>query len=137
MLAALVLAVLAQATPVDAKLLDGLPVHDATLDAHGVVSKCSGPLLADVAARIGMPMGEALHGGELAHGLIVRAKDGYSVLFSFGELDPGTGNDGAIVATACDGKALGEDVGPYRLVVPGDKRPARAVRNAVSIEPAP
>lgn len=136
MLAALVLAALAHAVaPVDAALLAALPAHEATLNAHGVETKCSGPLLADVAAALGMPMGKALHGAELKRGLIVRAKDGYAVLFSLGELDPGTGGSGAIVATACDGKPLGEETGPFRVVVPGDKRPARSVRNVVSIEP--
>lgn len=135
MISALVLAALAQASPVDAKLLAGLPVHEATLNAHGDVAKCSGPLLSDVASRMGLPMGNALHGADLKRGLIVQAKDGYTVLFSLGELDPGTGNSGAIVATACNGKPLGEDAGPYRLVVPGDKRPARAVRNVTAIEP--
>ena len=137
MIAALVLAALALATPVDAALLAGLPVHKATLDAHGQVSACSGPLLSDVAEKAGLQQGKALHGSALSNGVVVRASDGYAALFSLAEIDPGTGNDGAIVATSCDGRELGDDVGPYHLVVPTDKRPARAVRNVVSIEPAP
>jgi hypothetical protein len=119
---------------IDDALLAGLPVQQATLKAHGVERHCSGPALTDVLAKLGLPHGETLRGAALQRGVLVKARDGYGVLFSLGELDPGTGAEPAIVATQCDGKPLGEHDGPYGLILPGDKRPARSVRQVKSIE---
>jgi hypothetical protein len=119
---------------VDEALLAGLAPVEATLNVHGEVHHCSGPPLAAVLARLGLPGNEALRGAALQRGIMVRARDGYAVLFSLGELDPGTGAEPAIIATQCDGKQIGPEEGPYRLVVPNDKRPARSVRQVESIE---
>ncbi|MBS0483566.1 MAG: hypothetical protein JSR96_15780 [Proteobacteria bacterium] len=137
MLAPLLLsAALTTGTPVavDAALLDGLPRAEAMLSVHGETHRCTGPALTAVLARLGLPQGEDLRGPHLASGVRLRARDGYAVLFSLGELDPTLGQEAAIIATACDGKALDAATGPYRLVVPGDKRPARAMRQLASIE---
>ena len=61
-------------------------------------------------------------------GLLVKARDGYTVLFSLGELDAKLGAAPAIVATTCDGKTIDASDGPFRLIVPQDQRPARSVR---------
>ena len=119
---------------VDIALLAGLPTREVTLTAHGVAQHCSGPEFVAVLAKLGVPQGEALRGPALTGGVIVRARDGYAVLFSIGELDPALGNGGAIVATQCDVKPLTDKDGPYRLIVPGDKRPARSVRQMATIE---
>jgi DMSO/TMAO reductase YedYZ molybdopterin-dependent catalytic subunit len=39
-----------------------------------------------------------------------------------------------LVADAMNGKPLDAKAGPFRLVVTDDKRPARSVRNLVSVE---
>ena len=129
-------AALALGTPatVDESLLAGLPTREVTLTAHGVTQKCSGPDITTVLAKLGLPQGEALRGPALASGVIVRARDGYAVLFSLAEFDAMLGNEGAVVATQCDGHAIADKDGPYRLIVPGDKRPARAVRQMATIE---
>lgn len=119
---------------VDAALLAGLPAHDVTLTAHGVTQTCNGPKFAAVLAKLGLPQGEALRGPALASGVIVHARDGYAVLFSLGEVDAALGNEGAIVATQCDGKPLTDKDGPFRLIVPNEKRPARSVRQLATIE---
>jgi hypothetical protein len=119
---------------VDDTLLGGLPSVPATLSAHGQTLRCEGPALADVLARLGVPQGQALHGATLQRGITVHARDGYAVLFSLGELDAGTGGEAAIIATRCEGKPLGAEDGPYRLIVPGNKRPARSARQVESIE---
>ena len=132
----LLAAALAAGTPatVDAALLAGLPAHDVTLTAHGVTQTCNGTEFAAVLAKLGLPQGEALRGPALARGVIVHARDGYAVLFSLGEVDAALGNDGAIIATRCEGKPLTDKDGPYRLIVPNDKRPARSVRQMATIE---
>jgi hypothetical protein len=57
-----------------------------------------------------------------------QAADGYRVAFSLAELDPKLGNHKVLVANACDGKALSAADSPLRLVVPGEVRAARSVR---------
>ncbi len=42
--------------------------------------------------------------------------------------------DPVLVADRKDGKPLDAHEGPFRLVVPGDKRPARSARSIVKIE---
>lgn len=65
--------------------------------------------------------------------LVVTGRDGYAVAFSVGELDPDFGAAPAIVAYARDGAPLAAAQG-LRLIVPGDKRGGRAVRDVVRIE---
>lgn len=131
----MLLALLVAATPVavDATLLVGLPEREAVLTAHGKTATCTGPLLADVAAKLGAPQGSDLKGEALGWTLLASASDGYKVRFSLGELDAKLGASKAIVATQCDGKPLDEADGPYRLVVPGETRAARSVRQMESL----
>lgn len=120
---------------VDDALLHGLPEVEAVLTAHGTSQKCTGPSLISVLDRLGYPTGKNLRGPALATGFVVRGRDGYAVLFSLGELDGELGATSAIVATSCDGKAIPETEGPFRLVVPDEVRASRSVRQVDSIEP--
>lgn len=120
--------------PIDAALLHGLPLADATLNAHGEVHHCAGPTVASLLAKLGLPQGEQLGGPALANGVLFRASDGYAVLFSLGELNSTLGNETAIIAVSCEGKPLDGKTGPYRVMLPGDHRPARAMRQVISLE---
>jgi DMSO/TMAO reductase YedYZ molybdopterin-dependent catalytic subunit len=60
--------------------------------------------------------------------LVAEASDGYRVAFALAELDPGTGDTQVLLAHRMNGAALDGEVGPLRLVVPKDKRPARWIR---------
>ncbi|WP_303782154.1 molybdopterin-dependent oxidoreductase [Sandarakinorhabdus limnophila] len=121
-------AALPTSLPVDAATLARLPVASATLTAHGKNHACTGVWLADLAAAAGLPAGEALRGPALTTLIMAEAADGYRVAFSLAGLDPKLGNHPVLVANACDGKALDESDGPLRLVVPGEVRAARSVR---------
>jgi DMSO/TMAO reductase YedYZ molybdopterin-dependent catalytic subunit len=89
--------------------------------------------LAEILKRAGVPQGERMRGR--AFGTYVRADaaDGYSVIFSLGELDSSIQDLDVLVADTLDGQPIPDKVGPLRLVVPHDKRPARWVRMLVSI----
>jgi hypothetical protein len=78
------------------------------------------------------PLGDQLHGKAMTTGVIARGSDGYEVLLSLAEVDPAFHGGDVIVADALDGKPI-EKNGPFQLVVSEDKRPARWVRNLVSI----
>ena len=129
------LAMLAIGTAValEPSLLEGLPTSEVRIAHHGQEQVCTGPLLADVAARIGAPSRGDMRGAALSTVVVAEARDGYRVVFSLGELDPLLGKARVIVATACDGAALIEDDGPYRIAVGGDERGARSVRQLASL----
>ncbi len=54
--------------------------------------------------------------------------DGYWVLYSASELTPVLRETASIVALTVDGKPLGDE-GAFKMVIGGEKRPARWVRN--------
>ena len=119
--------------PLDAATLAALPRETVDANAHGHALACEGvPLVALLRHAGAMPAGE-LRGAQLARSVEAGARDGYRVLFSLGELDPATGDRRVFVVDRCDGKPLGDDVGPLRLLVPEDARPARWVRQLESI----
>ena len=61
----------------------------------------------------------------LAFTVTAKARDGYAVSFSLGELLPEGGNREVWLALDADGKDLSEEAAPVRLLVPGDTKPAR------------
>jgi len=111
----------------DAARLSALPKGQVAITAHGKPLDCTGVWLADLLASAGAPSGNALRAPALAGTVTAMARDGYRVAFSLGEIDRSLGNAKILVADRCNGRPLGED-GPYRLVVGGDSRPARAAR---------
>jgi DMSO/TMAO reductase YedYZ molybdopterin-dependent catalytic subunit len=92
-----------------------------------------GVALTEVLQRAGVPLGDELAGEWLASYVVAAGADGYRVAFSLAELDAGFGNTQVLVADTVDGVALAEGQGPLRLIVPGDRRAARWVRNLKSI----
>jgi hypothetical protein len=94
----------------------------------------SGIRLADILERLKAPLGSELRGPALASYVVATGSDGYKAVLALAEVDPSFHPGEVIVADAMDGKALDAHNGPLKLVVTEDKRPARAVRNLVSIE---
>jgi len=92
--------------------------------------------LIDLLKLAGIPSGENLRGAAMATFIIAEASDGYRVAFSLAELDPGIGDAGVLVADSLSGKPLDAKLGPLRLVVPRDKRPARWVRMLTALHVA-
>ena len=62
------------------------------------------------------------------------AKDGYRAVFAWAELDPAFMEKEIYLVTSRDGKPLSEKEGPFELVVPGEKRPGRWVRQVTSLK---
>jgi DMSO/TMAO reductase YedYZ molybdopterin-dependent catalytic subunit len=90
-----------------------------------------GVLLSVLLKQAGAPQ---LRGPTMAAYALAEGSDGYRVSFSLAELDPGFQDSQVLVADTMNGQPLGDKVGPLRLVVPQDKRPARWVRMLRSIK---
>ncbi|GEM_PF-996574 len=95
----------------------------------------TGVLLFEVLKLAGAPVGERLRGPYLASYVVAEARDGYRVLFSLPEIDPGFTDAKVLVADHANGKELGGERGPFRLV-PADKSAHRAVRMLQRLEVA-
>lgn len=93
-----------------------------------------GVLLAEILRRAGQPEGEELRGSLLARYVLLSAHDGYRVIYSLPEVDPGFTATRVMVADRVDGKPLPEREGPLRIVAAGDKRQARWIRMLEKIE---
>jgi len=92
-----------------------------------------GVMLEELLRKAGVPQGENLRGPAMASYVLAEAADGYRVVFSLAELDSGILDSEVIAADTMDGAPLGEKQGPFRLVAPHEKRPARWVRMLKSI----
>jgi hypothetical protein len=89
-----------------------------------------GPLLWTVLEQNGALAGMAPReqGG---HVVIVTGRDGYRAALALGEISPEFEGKPVLLAERMDGAALGD--GHWRLVVPGDHRGGRAIRDVVTI----
>ncbi len=93
-----------------------------------------GVLLSNLLKQAGVPQGTQLRGAAMAKYVVAEGSDGYRVTFSIAELDSSIQDSDVIVADTLNGTPLGDKLGPLRLVVPRDKRPARWVRTLRSIK---
>jgi DMSO/TMAO reductase YedYZ molybdopterin-dependent catalytic subunit len=109
------------------KTLSILNPHDKKQENY------EGVLLEEILRRAGVPQGEQLRGPAMATYVLAEAEDGYRVVFALAELDAGILDSGIIVADTLDGAPLPAKVGPFRLVAPHEKRPARWVRMLKSL----
>jgi len=75
-----------------------------------------------------MPNREAV-----ARYVVVDAADGYRAVFALAELDPAQTDRVIVLADRRDGQPLTMAEGPLRVIVPGEKRPARWVRQVRAI----
>lgn len=128
--------------------LRALPRATVTLAAHGERHRYAGVPLAALLDYAGAwPVGDPgagtagargnLRGAALARYVVVTGADGYRAVLALAELDTATVGTAAaglvVLADSVDGRALAAADGPWRLVVPGDRRPARSVRQVVAL----
>ncbi|MBT2116548.1 molybdopterin-dependent oxidoreductase [Dyella sp. LX-66] len=120
-------------TVFDHAALAALPQAKITAAVHDEKpSVWSGVALADVLRKAGA-LDKPLRGKSLALFVRVTATDHYQAVFALAELDPLIEGRTVLLADAHDGQPLAAD-GPFRLVVPEDKRAARWVHGIVSVE---
>ena len=95
----------------------------------GTLATFVGPLLWPL-LEAAKPVDGTTPGANLQHTLVARSADGYAAVLAIGEIDPQFEGKPVIIAYKQDGVVLGAP----RLVVPGDRRAGRNVRDLVSIE---
>ncbi|SEV95448.1 Oxidoreductase molybdopterin binding domain-containing protein [Chitinophaga sp. YR573] len=100
-------------------------VEVRSADRDGKEHLFSGVPLSDILRQAGVTLGAELRGENMAKYLLVKSGDGYKVLFSLPELDSTFTNRVIILADKMDGNPLPANKGPFRVIVPGEKKPAR------------
>jgi hypothetical protein len=101
---------------------------------NGQMEHYEGVRMSDLLAKAGVPLGEKLRGRAMATFVVAKASDGYAVVYSVAEIDPALRDNQIIVADQMNGKPLDAKEGPFKIVVPGDKRPARWIRMLTNLE---
>jgi DMSO/TMAO reductase YedYZ molybdopterin-dependent catalytic subunit len=78
--------------------------------------------------KAGVPQGEQVRGPAMTSYVLVEAADNYRVIFSLAELDSSFQDSEVLVADTMDGAPLPVDQGPFKLIAPHEKRPARWIK---------
>ena len=124
-------------TPLDLTVADLKGLPRKTLHVENPHSKkmevYEGVLIEDLLQKAGVPQGEQLRGQALATYVLVEAADNYRVIFSLAEFNSSFQDSEIIVADTMDGGPIPAALGPFRLVVPHEKRPARWVEMVKSL----
>lgn len=107
--------------------------EQATTDKEGKPHVYRGVDLADVLALAGAPAGTGIHGAVLAQAVLATGADGYQAVFALPEIDPAFAPQIILLADQLDGQPLPAKNGPYQLIVPLEKRPARWVRQLTGL----
>jgi len=108
--------------------LAGLPRRRLQVEERdGGVAEYEGILLADVLARAGVPM-ESLRGRQAATVVVAEARDGYRAVYALAELDPAFSDRELVLADRKNGAELSADEGPFRLIMLGERRHSRWIR---------
>jgi DMSO/TMAO reductase YedYZ molybdopterin-dependent catalytic subunit len=97
----------------------------------------SGVPVRDLLAKAGVEFGEKLRGKGLRQIVIAHCRDHYDIVFALAEFDDAFNSRTILLVDRQDGQPLPEGQGPVRLVIPGDKRPARWARMVTSLEVVP
>lgn len=107
--------------------------EQATTDKDGKKHVYRGVALREVLHLAGAPGGKAIHGLVLAEAVLATAADGYQAVFALPEIDAEFSPQTILLADSRDGQPLPAHDGPYQLVVPLEKKPARWVRQLTGL----
>jgi hypothetical protein len=103
----------------------------------GTTVEYDGVFLRDVLEKVGSPLGKQLKGKALSTYVLATARDGYAVVYTLTEMDTAFTDSEILLADRPKGQPLTEAQGPFRIVVPGDKKPARSLRMLERIDVVP
>lgn len=109
------------------------PHTSVSISEHGNQITYEGISLHDLLGEAGVPVGPALKGKALTSYVLAEAKDGYQVVYTLAEMDPAFTDERILLVDSSGGKPLSASQGPFRLVVSGEKKPARSIRMLTKI----
>ena len=121
------------ATTLTAEQIAALPHVSIKVSDHDTPAQFDGVPLSAVLKLAGAEISGPMKGPQLTEALLVEAADGYKVVFALAELDPDFATREILLADRRDGKPLDSKQGPFRVIAPGDKRPARWVRQVTGL----
>ena len=139
MLATLILAqapgpVTVDLLPFDRSALKGMDQAEVRVPEEGKNVVYAGVPLASILAKKEKDSGAMPGLRSLSDAVIlVRGTDGYQAAVSAAAVAMDTKGEHFLLAISRDGKPLGEPQGPVRLIVPGDPRHVRWVRDVATI----
>ena len=113
--------------------LDNLPQQTVKTADHGTPVTFEGVLLNDVLAKVATPAGADFNKTVASHFVVAEARDEYRAIFSWAEIDPTFTDRKIYIVTRRDGKPLSDKDGPFELIVPGEKRNSRWVRQLTGL----
>src|SRR5262252_1168254 len=113
--------------------LAAMPQKTATASSHDQAGTYTGVPLRDILTKAGVSAGVDIRGPVLATSVVVTGADGYRAVFAIAEIDPVFTDRVILLASQKDGSPLPENARPFQVIVPGELRPARWVRQVVSI----
>jgi hypothetical protein len=114
--------------------IEALPRSKVTTAASSGSATFAGVLLRTVLEKAGVGFGQTLKERRMASCLLVEAADGYRVVIALPEIDPAFNDKQIVLAFLKDGKPLDDKEGPYRIVIPDEKRMARWVRQVTTLK---
>ncbi|GAB3510201.1 hypothetical protein GCM10027341_48330 [Spirosoma knui] len=94
----------------------------------------AGVPLFDLLKQAGASVGNELRGANLTKYVLIKAADGYEAVFALPELDPAFATRTILLADRIDDNSLPAGTGPFRIIVPNEKKLARWVRQVNTIE---
>ncbi len=113
--------------------IEALPTTTVTTGSSDAPVTFVGVSVKALLEKAGVGFGESLRGKRLASCLLVEAADGYRIVIALPELDPAFTDRQIVLAFLRNGKPLDEKEGPYRIVIPDEKRMARWVRQVTTL----
>ena len=114
--------------------IETLPHSKVTTGTSDDSTPFEGVALKAVLDKAGVGLGEPLKGKRMASCLLVEAADGYRVVIALPETNPAFTDKQIILAFLKNGKPLDDKEGPYRIVIPDEKKMARWVRQVTTLK---
>lgn len=114
--------------------IEALPHVKVTTHGSETPATFEGVTLRAVLEKAGVEFGHSMRGKRLASCLLVEAADGYRAVIALPELDPDFTDKEIVLAYQQDGKPLDDKAGPYRIVIPDERRMARWVRQVTKLK---
>lgn len=98
------------------------------------VHRYSGVTIASLLTKAGVMLGDSAKKHTVTSYIIVTAADNYKAIYTLAEIDPLFANRIIILADREDKKALPLQDGPFQIIVPGEKKHGRWIRQVTGIE---